>query len=75
MLQNGHIEVKPYPIEDNRFIFIIDDGAKTGTALDVLKKQPEFNYAEIDSTKSVLLISSLLCFPPWLVLIICVGSG
>lgn len=52
MLQNGHVEMKPYPIEDNRFIYILDDGAMVPVALDVLKQQPEFNYAEIDSQKS-----------------------
>jgi hypothetical protein len=51
MMQNGHVELKPYPIEDNRFIYIIDDGSKVPIALDVLKQQPEFNYAEIDSEK------------------------
>jgi len=51
MLQNGHIELKPYPIEDNRFIFIVDDGAKVAEVLKVLREQKEFNYAEIDQQK------------------------
>ena len=51
MLRNGHIELKPYPIEDNRFLYILDDGAKVPEALGLLKKQKEFNYAEIDQKK------------------------
>mmetsp|Transcript_31210 Transcript_31210/g.93649 ORF Transcript_31210/g.93649 Transcript_31210/m.93649 type:complete len:201 (+) Transcript_31210:363-965(+) len=51
MLQNAHLEVKPYPIEGTRFIFIIDDGSKVPMVFDVLFKQKEFNYAEIDQKR------------------------
>ena len=49
MLINGHIELKPYPIENNMFIFIVDDGSRVPEVLRLLKKQPEFNFATIDS--------------------------
>lgn len=50
-LMNAHVEVKPYHIEDFRFLWNLDDGSKVAKVWEFLEQQKEFDFVEVDQKK------------------------
>ena len=50
-LGNAHIDVKPYMIEEDRFLLTIDDGSLVPQILAFLMEQEQFDYVEVDQRK------------------------
>eukprot|EP00039_Didymoeca_costata_P004869 m.76737 g.76737 ORF g.76737 m.76737 type:complete len:249 (-) comp12575_c0_seq4:1135-1881(-) len=52
MLMNNHLEIKAYPIEDDKMLYVIDDGSRLPELQDFLVGQKEVDYLEIDQKKT-----------------------
>jgi len=52
MLANNQVNVKAYPIEDKKLLYVINDGSQAAELLNFLKQQDEVDIIEVDSQKT-----------------------